>query len=645
MPFKLEKVKSHDDFEKTRPTQAALPVVGNEAEIRLNCPMPILEAFRALLKDSKILGTSYENPYTGQIEHFPKEAKDLTPRHLQILARNEYLNTSGNMAVDLYDDLLTEDQIASIRCLVKATTLAGVVYAQAYGGYGGIKYQPLAEPLKTIIIDQSGFQWQWDFRNTGGLFFYPDDPKAAALPPGYAQWQQAMYSNMFLMKERPTVCSKNSLPVSWRGVSGLVSGSIDLDQLAQAFGLEFKQALEAAVAQGDAELGPDEKINFKFLRAGLGCFAEGILPATDTGEAAALARARLEGIRDALYNLKLLPADMRYLGKVKGLELPFSGLIGAETIIQDIAKLAQELGLEWGGTPNQDALMPREGYVNATTNCGDPHAQIGNEGEYLSVDATIASNAPGVYNLRVGYNLQIKEVCIDINESVLTSGLKKAKMKAQAQAQIFLQAEAQPSQSSESSQSSATQLREPIVEIAEIAEIAEKSAKSEKSEKSETQPIAEKATPSLTEAQIKDLEAKDRALNLKLKRLNQITWPAGVILAICVAGLGLAMWGPLGVIFGVAAVGLGVWSLHKKIHYDIHSERADLYFKPEWQVYVKLQSAKANTPVSTSTMAPPSTTRPSLEDERLSVLPKLTEKSEKGVDEDNTSQKNKKLDI
>ena len=53
--------------------------------------------------------------------------------------------------------------------------------------------------------------------------------------------------------------------------------------------------------------------------------------------------------------------------------------------------------------PNEDALMPRAGFVNATTNCGDPHAMIGNEGSHQSANASIATNAQ-VLNLNIEFN-------------------------------------------------------------------------------------------------------------------------------------------------------------------------------------------------------------------------------------------------
>ena len=79
------------------------------------------------------------------------------------------------MECRLYGGLLTEDQIARIRCLVKGSTVVGKVTATHVYGYGPRKAQELSKPEDVIVIDQAGLQWQGDLRNTGGMFFYPED--------------------------------------------------------------------------------------------------------------------------------------------------------------------------------------------------------------------------------------------------------------------------------------------------------------------------------------------------------------------------------------------------------------------------------------------------------------------------------------
>ncbi len=168
-------------------------------QIHINCPQRILTEFQNLLKGTEILGASFTNPYTGEIETIPSDPKELTARHLQIIARNEAVNTNGKMDVGLYEGLLTADQIAKLRCLVKETTISGIVTAKKYGGYGGPnpKVTEIPGGAKTIIIDQAGLQWQGDYRNTGGMFFYPETADES-----YKQWQKESYKAMY-GAERP----------------------------------------------------------------------------------------------------------------------------------------------------------------------------------------------------------------------------------------------------------------------------------------------------------------------------------------------------------------------------------------------------------------------------------------------------------
>ena len=163
----------------------------------------------------------------------------------------------------------------------------------AYGGFKSINI-PLETPEKALIIDQSGLQWQGDFRNTGGMFFYPNNENDPRLPAHYSAWQQDMYQAMY-DSARPAISSKNQLFINWKGVRG----GIDLDQVKNAIAVEFLQALDSAAYQGDQELSASEKINFKFLKAGMGFFADGIVK-EGTRASNNLTHARLKGIEQAL---------------------------------------------------------------------------------------------------------------------------------------------------------------------------------------------------------------------------------------------------------------------------------------------------------------------------------------------------------
>ena len=383
--------------------ESSLPKQSKEARIRIYCPDRILEAFQEILKGKKeILGSIIKNPYDDTEIKIPQDSKDLTAYHLHILARNEPYNIDGIMNVNLYDGLLDANEIAKLRCLVKATNLVSVANAKSYGGYPrGTPICKLTEPEKVIIIDQSGMQWQGDHRNSGGLFFYPDNQNENNLSGGnydkYKKWQEDMFEVMY-QRQRPKKIGANSMDVIWKGVKG----KIDLDQLAFGIKEEFLQAFSSAINSSDL-LVEDEKIYFKFLKAGMGFFAEGIgAQSEDTQNSINIRKARLEGIRDALKELKArIPKATspdekgKIFKKVEVVELPFSNVDGNENLRNEIRNLVESLGLKYQDPTQDDAIkrnLENSKHIIATTNTGDPHAFAGNEGNYGSVDAAISSN-------------------------------------------------------------------------------------------------------------------------------------------------------------------------------------------------------------------------------------------------------------
>ena len=360
--------------------------INDPSLVFLNCPSSILNEFKKTLDGTAILGAQFQNPYTGSLETFPETVQALTSKHLQILARNEAVNVDGTMNTSLYNGLLTDDQIARIRCLVKSTTVSGSVYATHAGGFRSDRYK-LAKPLRNILIDQAGLQWQNDYRNTGGLHFYPDNPLHADLPEHYQSWQEDMYKALYGF-ERPLMCSSDKLPVVW----GAVRGFVDLNSVSNAIAIEFSQAFDAAAHQGNIDLQEGERINFRFSKAGMGFFCSGLV----TEHIHALRVARLIGIERALQSMADLPVYeqsliFKKIGRIvlpNSKEEPYS-----DEVLARIEHLVRSLGLEWGGTSPEDPFEPALGYVNATTNCGDPHAMPGNEGGPCSVDACISYNA------------------------------------------------------------------------------------------------------------------------------------------------------------------------------------------------------------------------------------------------------------
>ena len=386
--------------------------------IELFYPSSVLDSFREIVRQSNLCDQKYNNPYTGEEEQFPSNHNEFTARHLQLLARNERSNVSGQINFQLYGNLLSEDHITRIRCLVKGTVIVGKVTATHMKGFR-IPLEAFSHPEEVIIIDQAGLQWQGDLRNTGGMFFYPSASESAQLPADYNVWQNDMYLHMY-GKERPAVAGVG-MDVEW-GLSldsdVRIAGTLDLDGVVLGIKTEFQQALSGVVNYSKVLPWDSKPVNFKFLKAGMGFFCAGLydpitkypLVGLQSDGLAKLQLARLEGILAALQEY---PKGTDF-GTVKRLSLPFSAEIpgGADSKLRDqysmrlneIRDQCERLGLIWGGAQEEDSLNPVSGYMNALTNCADPHAQIGNEGGYSSVDAAIASNIPLIHRMNPAYN-------------------------------------------------------------------------------------------------------------------------------------------------------------------------------------------------------------------------------------------------
>lgn len=105
-----------DEFEVQQILPLGMPNI-MDASLRktiLTYPENILQRFRDILRDSRILGTQFYNPYLKTMETLPSDPQLLTARHLQILARNQAVDDEGVIFSSLYDNLLSNEQIAQI---------------------------------------------------------------------------------------------------------------------------------------------------------------------------------------------------------------------------------------------------------------------------------------------------------------------------------------------------------------------------------------------------------------------------------------------------------------------------------------------------------------------------------------------------
>lgn len=411
LQIKINKVKA---YRKT----ASQSAVVNENQAKVICPESVLTEFRELMSQTQVLGTEILDPYRdNKTITIPRNPQDLQPWHLQLLARNESFNVDGFFKFYLYKGLMTQDQVVRLRCLVKATTLVGIDEVSSYGGYH-IDRLSLAKSTKIIVIDQSVLQWKNHLHNTGGMFFYPnlDDANKAFIAnkafsvggyENFNNFQKDMYQAMYGRVRDQNAPSKQEdyIETNWLGVRG----KLDLRGVRLGIKEEFLQALNSAISSSDF-VDENEKILFRFLKAGMGFFKSGL--ALSDQNSLKLENARIQGILDALKELdKVLPQDPKlrekFFKNVSALQLPFSrnesspsfdpsqhGLeLSIElSLLSEIENLATKLGIEYKGDGRIDACQPEEGYVVATTNTGDPHALMGNEGGYQSVDAAISSN-------------------------------------------------------------------------------------------------------------------------------------------------------------------------------------------------------------------------------------------------------------
>ena len=418
-PIKIEAVqafakKGYSIMDRTTGVPSGVPPL---TKAFVSCPNRILDSFRKIIKKSQIPGMACDNPYAAVGDKskitFPTKAENFGAKDLQVIARNESINTDGIMNIDLYNNALSVKEIGTIRCLVKGTTVAGLTYPIQTGKD---TKTVLPTPKLAIVIDQSGLQWQFSIYNTGALFFYIDlrrhkltdniqqgtttfTDKQITIGE-YIQWQKDMYKVMYgvIRPQKPTNPQKFTFTP---GTPGFVLNGFMGDDLKLGFKTEFLQAFHAVhnISKKDDSI---TDIEFRFLKAGMGFFSQCITLASNTKDKKHIAKSRLEGIIDAINELE--HDNIIKHTKIRSVTLPYltdkddNGIeLDEKNKFTELLALSKNIHLAnfLFNSGQIDAFAtPADSKVTlATTNCGDPHAMTGNEGNNDSTDALLVMNA------------------------------------------------------------------------------------------------------------------------------------------------------------------------------------------------------------------------------------------------------------
>lgn len=351
--------------------------VANDDKVKIFAPPWVRTALAKLSRE--LNGAQFD---IGSDSDHPRQIKiknRITLKDLVSIARSEQNNTTGIIQYDLYRGI-SRRTIIALRDLAKHCVIVGKDKACRYGGY------PHGAPLHNLdrsvyICDLPGLQFQ-QLDNTGRhvVVFENDMPRGAL--------DNEIYENT-VGEKKPTM-AQAAINTTGRYISGEFKGKYILfdTKAYQAFvAQDFVLAAMALNTQANKTL-PRDNLNFKFLKYGAGFFAENL-----QGEAKRkLSEQLCLGVLKGLRQLLALPPASR--NRIKRLELPFyeeDQNARVAQILNDIRKLCQRNDIEFSCN-DADALEQTSPYTTATTNCSDPHAPMGNEMNYGSVDAAIAEN-------------------------------------------------------------------------------------------------------------------------------------------------------------------------------------------------------------------------------------------------------------
>jgi len=288
---------------------------------------------------------------------------ELSLKHLVMVARSEPFNTDGSINYANYEPTITDKSVIhALKDLVRQCVIVAQDETTHYGGYP--RGAPIEQRDKVYIADLIGLQFQ-KRHNSGRLVLIGND-----LPKGLLD--DFIFRNV--VEE-----DKKSYKEADEDRSGRYVKHEDVyfDTIA------YNKFVANDVLITGLPLNEiaNEELNFKFLKYGTGYFAGSFSEILGKYIYGAVA----EGL-DKLFSFKNQT-------RIKFVELPFYGYN------KSIADVCQKHQIECKFSEDDALKRTHPEYVNAITNCADPHAITGNEMRYSSVDAAIAMNLKSKANI------------------------------------------------------------------------------------------------------------------------------------------------------------------------------------------------------------------------------------------------------
>lgn len=303
-------------------------------------------------------------------------------KQLQIVARNERMNTSGIINFSHYEKLIRDKSVIyAIKDLLRQCIIVGSDKTTHFGGYNSARKKQVAP---VVVIDLSALEFRQP-HNTGRLVLV-----GHKVPKGLLD--DLIYQNV-VGEKRPTFAQARND----RTGRFVKKGAVYFDTYAYERFVEKDFSLVCLALHKQPGL-KVANVNLKFLKYGCGGFAGNFRDI--------LEKHINEGIRRALKKQFKLKSN-----RIKSFEFPFF------RYDKELFELCDRHRAYCGFT-RTDALK-RTDYptITVTTNCANPHAMPGNTMNFSSVDGAIAMNLRTKANkFSAIINTKMKEKFIKIHK-------------------------------------------------------------------------------------------------------------------------------------------------------------------------------------------------------------------------------------